>query len=90
MITRSTVKSFPSMREAYAAILALEKDYLLENKKKSTIQLTLSSTSSPVYDERGRLRLSKEHIEVRAVFDDGIISQITESEWFKAHINKIN
>lgn len=84
MIVRSTILTPSSMREAYAAILALETDYLKANKHKASIDLTLSSTSKPVYDDRGRAKLSTETIEVRAVYDDGSAAQVSEYEWFAA------
>lgn len=70
------------MREAYAAIQALETEYLKANKRKPVIELTLASTSRPVFDERGKLKLTNEMVEVRAVYDDKIAAQVAEYEWF--------
>lgn len=72
------------MREAYAAILALEAEYLKAHKRKTAIELTMTSTSKPMYDERGRAKLSTETVEVRAVYDDGAPTQVAEYEWFAA------
>lgn len=84
MTIRSTLQSFSSMREAYAALLSYEADYLRANKRKATIELTLASTSKPLYDQYGRMKLSNEVIEVRAVYDEGVAAQIVEYEWFAA------
>lgn len=70
------------MREAYASVLALEAAYLKTHKRKHVIDLTLSSTSRPVYDERGRPKLSNEVIEVRAVYDEAAPAQVADYQWF--------
>lgn len=83
MIIRSPIATPASMREAYALILDLEARYLRENRRKHEIELTLSSSSRPVYDERGRPKLSNETIEVRAVYDSGAPTQALEYQWFE-------
>lgn len=82
MTVRTTILTPSSMREAFAAITQLEADYLKAHKRGSTITLTLCSTSKPVYDERGRPKLSNEVVEVRAVYDNRVPAQVTEYEWF--------
>lgn len=84
MTIRTTILTPPSMREAYAAILALEAEYLKAHKRKTAIELTMASTSKPMYDERGRAKLSTEIVEVRAVYDNGSAAQISEYEWLAA------
>lgn len=84
MIIRSPLPLGPlaSMREAYTRQLALEALYLKTHKRKHTIDMMLSSTSRPMYDERGRPKLSNEVIEVRAVYDDAVPAQVADYEWF--------
>lgn len=74
------------MRSAYAAMTSLEKEYLLANKKKITVDLTLSSTSQPFYDERGRVRMGEEKIELNAVFDGTNTKHTMELDWLKQKI----
>lgn len=83
MITRSTIANPYSMREAYGLILSLEAEYLRAHKRKSAIELTLSSTSKPIYDDRGRPKLSNEVVEVRAVYESDDQAQLTEAQWFE-------
>ncbi len=90
MLVRSPILSFDSMSKAYDSILSLEAAYLKANKRKATISLTLASTSQPLRDsggriltdDRGRIRLSPEVVEVRAVYDNQSPTQVTESQWF--------
>lgn len=91
MIARTTIQTgFPSMRSAYERLLALESAYLVANRRKHVIELTLSSQSIPLrdatgairVDDRGRIRMSPEIIEVRAVYDDAAPAQVSEWQWF--------
>lgn len=77
------------MGEAYACLLALEGAYLKTHKKRHQIDLTLTSTSQPLRDQqgrmltddRGRVRLSPEVVEVRAVYDDKDPAHTAEYQW---------
>ncbi len=80
MITRRTLKSFASMREAYAALLALDADYLKTNRRKSALELTLCSTFTPQYDAQGRPLPERQTIEVRCWYDSP--TQDAEYQWF--------
>ncbi len=78
------------MSKAYAALLGLETQYLKANKRKHAIDLTLTSTSTTLRDnqgriltdDRGRVRLSPEVIEVRAVYESSNSAHVTEYQWF--------
>ncbi len=90
MITRSPISSFDSMSKAYDSLLGLEAAYLKVNKRKHAIDLTLTSTSTTLRDnqgriltdDRGRVRLSPEVIEVRAVYESSNPAHVTEYQWF--------
>ena len=84
MIIRSSLFTYPNMRAELTALTDLELSYLKANKHKNTVSLTLTSTSRPIYDERGRMKLSNEIIEVRAVYDGAVPTQVSEYEWFKS------
>lgn len=82
MITRSPLRAYPDMRLAYAALLALDADYLRTNRRKSALELTLCSTFSPQYDSLGRQLPERQTIEVRCWYDSP--TQDTEYQWFAA------
>jgi hypothetical protein len=92
MIIRTSIQTLPSMREAYDRLLAMTADYTKTNRGKPSIELTLTSQSSPVrdkggrmvVDDRGRIKLGPELIEIRAVYDDAAPDQMTEYRWFAA------
>jgi len=75
------------MNKAYASLLALESEYLKTNKRKSSIELTLCSTFTPVLDVRGRQEGEKETIEVRCVYDNP--AQNADYQWFKAKAEEL-
>ncbi len=82
MIIRLTVCQMPNMREAYAKLLALEENFLKTHKRRNSVELTLASTSTPIYDERGKIKFLNEKIEIRAVVENKNPDQILEYEWF--------
>jgi hypothetical protein len=88
-MNRISLKSFANMRSAYAAMTSLEKEYLLANKKKITVDLTLSSTSQPFHDERGRVRMGEEKVEVNAVFDSNNAKHTAELDWLKQKVDTL-
>ncbi len=80
MIIRSPLRAFPDMRSAYAALLALDSDYLKTNRRKSALELTLCSTFTPQYDSLGRALPERQTIEVRCWYDAP--TQDAEYQWF--------
>lgn len=82
MNNRLPLKTFPDMRAAHAAIKTLETDYLKAHKKRHLIDLTLSSTSQPFLDDRGRARMGTERIEVNLAYDAKSPTHETDVRWF--------
>lgn len=86
---RSVISSYPDMRAAVAALYALEAEYLKTNKHKVSVDLTVSSSSQPFYDDRGRARMGQETIELNAWYDAKDAGQSAEIAWLKTQAKEM-
>lgn len=84
------------MRDAYSRLSILEADFFKTYRRRNDVELTLTSTSAPLrdqsgnmkFDERGRIRLSPEIVEIRVVYDDTNPEQVEQYSWFAARALK--
>jgi hypothetical protein len=70
---------YSNMGAAIAAIDDLYARYLKAHKRKATVDLTVSSISSPFDRSKRRVQAAPEPVEIRIRYGD---EQVKEAEWF--------